>query len=129
MDKKLYDKNMDNFFKYHLQRTGSGLYSIAPTDDFTKKIMDEVAKIEKGRILTSRIFVIILSLSPFSARIIWDYLRGDYFSVSSMPFGKYLYVSYHLFMSTASIYLMLMAGVIIAGYTITKTIRQVGISS
>ena len=121
MSKNFNEKNMDTVIKNHLGESGAlGDYSIEPSDDFVKNVMMEIKKVQRGRVMAFRFLVVVLSLLPFSIRIAWDYLRGDYISLSKMPFGAYMASAYHIFMSTGTIYLFLVAGSAVAVYLLFK---------
>src|SRR3989344_3499747 len=115
-DKEQY---MDILIKKHINQSGLGKYLISPYDDFTQKVMMEIRKIEKDRIMTSRLFIVILSLLPFSVRIIWGYIRGDYFSLAEMPFGQYLATTYHILMTASASLVLFMVGAGIALYLLS----------
>jgi len=112
---------MDTVIKNHLGESGAlGDYSIEPSNDFVKSVMMEIKKVQRGRVLAFRFLVVILSLLPFSIRIAWDYLRGDYISLSEMPFGTYMANVYNLFMTTGAVYLLFSAGIVLAIYLLFK---------
>ena len=114
------EKNMDIIIKKHIGQEGLWGYLISPSDDFTQRVMTQIKRIERGRILTSRVLIVILSLLPFSIRILWDYLRGDYFTLSAMPFSSYLSASYHIFMTTSATFILFGAGAGLALYLLSK---------
>ena len=115
------DKKMDEIIKTHLgNKNAFGFYDIEPSTDFSVNVMTKLRNTEKVQKWLSKISIVAISLSPFSVRIIWDYIRGDYFSLSSMPMGSYLYQAYHILMTSMAAYSMLALGIIAAFFFLNK---------
>ncbi|PJE50557.1 MAG: hypothetical protein COV29_04080 [Candidatus Yanofskybacteria bacterium CG10_big_fil_rev_8_21_14_0_10_36_16] len=117
----LEDNKMDEIIKTHIgNKKAFGFYDIDPSSDFTKNVMIKLHNFKKMQNWMSKLAVIAVSLSPFSIRIIWDYVRGDYFSVSSMPLGNYLYQAYHVLMTSMAAYSMFALGIVAAFLFLNK---------
>jgi|SRR3989344_1767730 len=118
---KFNEQKIDRLIKHYVRMTADfKSFSIEPSDDFMDRVMMKINRINNTNNITSTIILVILSLMPFAVRIIWDYIRGDYFSLVSMPMGSYLSNIYHIFMTTSSAYALLILGIGMAYIFINK---------
>lgn len=112
MDKN--EINMDNLIRTRIQDFGGNFDFIKPSQDFKKRTMAKIYRIERSRRRLKNIFIAGLFLSPFIARQAWLIVRGDYFSVARLPLGDFIAGAYQMFISPASAYALLAFGIFCA---------------
>lgn len=105
------DEQIDNFIRSKLVRPDVRHY-IQPSADFTSKVMRQVGLLERRRRWSAYLAAVLLSLAPLAVREVWMFVRGDYFSASSLPMGQLVVGAYHFFMSPAALYILLALGVL-----------------
>ena len=74
--------------------------------------MRQVGLIERRRRWMGYLLAVVLSLVPLAVREIWILIRGDYFSVSSLPMGQLIVGAYNFFLSPAALYILLALGIL-----------------
>lgn len=108
------ETKLDNLIRVRLQDFAGGFDFIEPPQDFKKKTMAKIYRIERSRRRLKNIFTAVLFLSPFIARQTWLIVRGDYFSVARLPLGDLIAGAYQTFISPASAYALLAFGIFCA---------------
>ena len=106
------DEQLDNFIRSRLAMPGMARHHIQPSVDFTSKVMRQVGLIERRRRWMGYLLAVVLSLVPLAVREIWILIRGDYFSVSSLPMGQLIAGAYNFFLSPAALYILLALGIL-----------------
>ncbi len=109
---------IDHYLRAELQSLHLQTHVIQPSLGFTKKVMGHATQVEQQRRARINIWFAMTALAPYALRQVWSLMRGNYFSLSSMPFGHYLVPVYHDFMSPLAIYVLLGAGVLLALFVV-----------
>lgn len=105
------EEQLDNFIRSKLATPPIG-YHIQPSADFTAKVMRQIGLIQRRQRWAAYLAAVLLSLVPLAAREIWLLIRGDYFSVSSLPMGQLIVGAYNFFLSPAALYILLALGIL-----------------
>ena len=92
--------------------------TLEPSADFVGKVMQEATTYEKRRRASITIWFGVLALMPYALRELWFLLRGDFISVTSLPFSNVVATAYDIFMSTTAIYVLLAAGFLLALFVV-----------
>ena len=106
------EEQLDNFIRSKLAMPGTARHHIQPAADFTSKVMRQVGLMERRRRWIGYLLAVVLSLTPLAVREIWILIRGDYFSVSSLPMGRLIVGAYSFFLSPAALYILLALGIL-----------------
>src|SRR3989344_7080638 len=116
------DKEMivDTYLRESVGLLGTPPNQVEPTRNFKTRVMREVLRCERQRGIVRLYFFAIIAMSPFVFRMIWSVLRHDYFSISHMPLGNFIYLAYQAFLSSTAAYFMLGVGIIGGAYVIWR---------
>ena len=116
------DKEMivDTYLRETAGLLGTLPNQVEPTGNFKTRVMREVLGCERQRGIVRLYFFAIIAMSPFVFRMIWSVLRHDYFSISHMPFGHWIYIAYQAFLSSTGAYLMLGVGITGGAYVLWR---------
>lgn len=106
------EEQLDNFIKSKLHGLGGSQRQIEPSADFSKGVMVKIKMIERQRRWMGYFLAVVLSLTPLAVREIWMMIRGDYFSVSSLPMGRLIVEAYRFLLSPAALYILLALAVL-----------------
>lgn len=115
---------IDRFVRTNVREFNRTHYPIKPSDAFTHKVMMCCIDEEKKRTKINAILIGLLALTPFITREFWMLIKNDYISVSELPFSALIYNAYHVFMSPATFFVLLIAGTGLAAITYTKSWKQ-----
>lgn len=105
------EEKIDNFIRSKLAQPEMRHY-IQPSADFATKIMRQIGILERRKRWTAYLAAVLLSLTPLAVREIWLLIRGDYFSVGSLPLGQLIVGAYSFFLSPAALYVLLALGIL-----------------
>lgn len=105
------EEQIDNFIRSKLMQPDSQHY-VQPSANFTSRIMRQIGIIERRKRWMAYLAASLLSLAPLAIREIWLLIRGDYFSVSTLPMGRLIVGAYNFFLSPAALYILLALGVL-----------------
>ncbi len=92
--------------------------TLEPSADFAGRVMQDAMTYEKRRRTRITVWFGILALLPYALRELWFLLRGDFVSVTGLPFGDFIAAAYHIFISTTAIYILLAAGFLLALFVV-----------
>lgn len=101
------EEQIDNYIRSRLARPNVVQHNIRPSADFTRKVMSQVGLIERRRRWMGYFLAVVLSMAPLALREIWFFVRHDYFSISSLPMGRFIVEAYRFFLSPAALYILL----------------------
>lgn len=108
---KYNEEQLDNFIRSKLARL-EVVHYIQPSVNFTSKVMRQIGLVERRRRWMGYLAAVLLSLAPLAVREVWLLVRGDYFSVGSLPMGRLIAGAYNFFLSPAALYILLALGVL-----------------
>ncbi|MBI2669758.1 MAG: hypothetical protein HYX20_01245 [Candidatus Yanofskybacteria bacterium] len=103
-------------------------YFIEPSVDFTRRVMNGIKVLERHRRWMGYFAAVVLSMTPLAVREIWMFVRGDYFSASSLPLGNLIIGVYKFFLSPAALYILLALGILAFLLRANKLRRDLGSS-
>ena len=106
------EEQLDNFIRSKIQNLNQMDYQIEPSADFTHRVMSNVKILERRRRWTGYLIAVVLSMVPLAVREAWMFIRGDYFSVGSLPMGQLIVGAYQFFLSPAALYILLSLGIL-----------------
>ena len=104
--------DIDTYIRVRLQRSCKERDDIMPSRDFTHRVMMKAITAEKRRTRMAGIGLAVVIFAPLLVRLAWSLIRQDYFSLSNWPLASFLVDSYHLFMSSGTMYALGIVGVI-----------------
>lgn len=108
---KVSEEQIDNFIRSRLAAPPIG-HHIQPSVDFTARLMRQISLLERRKRWLAYLAAVLLSLTPLAAREVWLLIRGDYFSVGSLPMSQLIVGAYRFFLSPAALYILLALGVL-----------------
>lgn len=106
------EEQLDNFIRSKIQNLNRPKYQIEPSVDFTQRVFAKIAIINRRQRWTGYLLAVVLSMVPLAVREIWFLIRGDYFSVSNLPMGRFIVEVYKFFLSPAALYILLALGIL-----------------
>ncbi|MBI2063128.1 MAG: hypothetical protein HYT61_02720 [Candidatus Yanofskybacteria bacterium] len=106
------DKQIDDLIRLRVQDLSRPKYLIEPPADFTRQVMAKIGMINRRQRWTGYFLAVVLSMVPLAVREAWLLVRGDYFSVSGLPFGQLVVGAYEFFLSPAALYVLLALGIL-----------------
>ena len=101
-----------------MQAYHSPLHLVEPSAQFTQRVMNAAVGIEKQRRTRIAVWFALLAIAPYAVRQLWSFIRGDFISVASLPFGHALSEAYLAFMSSTATYVLLAFGILLAFYIV-----------
>ncbi len=108
------DMVLDTYIGEKIQHLRASPRNIEAPCEFVDCVMDKVSSIEKSRVLRMQVFFGLVALTPIAVRLVWHFVRHDFFSVSGYPFGSVLIKIYGLAMAPATFIILFGIGFIIA---------------
>ncbi len=108
----LEEEKLDDLIRAKIGVLAKTRYLIEPSAGFTGKVMARINHINRKRRWAGYLLTVFISMAPLAIREIWMLMRGNYFSVSSWPMGRFIVEMYRFFVSPAALYVLFTLGVL-----------------